>query len=85
MSNYFKPGTLLIAEPFITDDSFFRAVVLIIEDNAEGTMGVVINDSSNLLMKAASEVDGAEITLKLYFGGQDADVQNVDLAFFFKI
>ncbi len=69
MRNYFKSGTLLIAEPFITDDSFFRAVVLIIEDNAEGTMGVVINDSSNLLMKAASEVDGAEITLKLYFGG----------------
>ncbi len=69
MAAYLKPGSILIAEPFITDDNFFRCVVLIIEDNEFGSMGVVINDASNLLMKAASEEDGAEITLKLYFGG----------------
>ncbi len=69
MSNFLEPGTILIAEPFITDETFFRNVVLIIDDNNEGTYGVIINDSSNLLMKAASEEDGSEISLKLYFGG----------------
>ena len=69
MSKFLEPGTILIAEPFITDETFFRNVVLIIDDNDEGTYGVVINDSSNLLMKAASEEDGSEISLKLYFGG----------------
>lgn len=69
MKKFLETGTILIAEPFITDDTFFRNVILIIEDNSEGTFGVVINDSANLLMKAASEEDGSEITLKLYFGG----------------
>lgn len=69
MKHHLKTGTLLIAEPFITDDNFFRCVILLIDHNEFGSMGVVINDASNLLMRAASEDDGAEITLKLYFGG----------------
>jgi putative transcriptional regulator len=38
-----KGGTLLIAEPFMADSSFSRAVVLICEHNDVGTTGFIIN------------------------------------------
>lgn len=38
-----KKGRLLIAEPFLNDAYFRRAIVLITEHNAEGTIGFVLN------------------------------------------
>lgn len=36
-------GKLLIANPLMGDPNFYRGVVLIVEDNADGTMGLVLN------------------------------------------
>ncbi|HYG52397.1 MAG TPA: YqgE/AlgH family protein [Flavobacteriales bacterium] len=38
-----KKGRLLVSEPFLDDDHFGRAVVLIGEHNEEGTFGFVLN------------------------------------------
>lgn len=41
-------GRLLVATPALFDPHFFRTVVLIVEDDAEGTMGVILNRSTGL-------------------------------------
>lgn len=44
-SNKLTPynGCILIANPFLADDDFGRSVVLILEHNEEGSMGVILN------------------------------------------
>ena len=37
-------GRLLVASPLIGDPNFERSVVLMIEHNAEGALGVVLNN-----------------------------------------
>ncbi|WP_017258563.1 YqgE/AlgH family protein [Pedobacter arcticus] len=44
-------GTLLISEPFMADPNFKRTVVLVTENNGEGTVGYVLNQKSDLLLK----------------------------------
>lgn len=39
-------GKLLIANPLMGDPNFHRGVVFILEDNSEGTMGLVLNRES---------------------------------------
>lgn len=43
-----KTGTLLIASPELLDPHFRRAVVLILEHDAEGTVGIVLNHPSKI-------------------------------------
>lgn len=43
-----KSGSILIATPKLRDPYFHRAVVLILEDDAEGTIGLVLNVSSDI-------------------------------------
>ena len=42
----FLKGRLLVATPALLDENFFRTVVLIVEHNAEGAAGVVLNRPS---------------------------------------
>jgi putative transcriptional regulator len=42
-------GTLLIASPQATDVNFARAVVLVLQHDDDGTIGVVLNRPTNLL------------------------------------
>src|SRR5690606_41824854 len=46
-----KVKSLLISEPFMLDPNFTRSVVLICEHNEEGTLGLVLNQPSNLLLE----------------------------------
>ncbi|WP_164108092.1 MULTISPECIES: YqgE/AlgH family protein [Sphingobacterium] len=72
-----QQGSLLISEPFILDPNFERSVVVLCEHNQEGTLGLVLNHLSNVLL---SDII-AEITCKdfpVYIGGP---VQN-DALFF---
>jgi len=39
-------GVLLVASPHLLDPNFFRAVILILEHNEEGAVGVIINQPS---------------------------------------
>lgn len=43
-------GSLLISAPFLIDRLFSRSVVLMIEHNDEGSMGIVLNKNFNYLM-----------------------------------
>ncbi len=63
-----KKGDLLIAEPFLADANFERAVVLICEHNASGTFGLVVNKPTNLLLSDVlkSQLNPDE---KLFLGG----------------
>lgn len=45
-----RKGSLLISVPFLRDFHFARSVVLIIEHNDEGSMGIVINKTFSNLM-----------------------------------
>ena len=44
-------GKLLISEPFLSDPNFKRSVVLMAEHTAEGTVGFILNQPSQLLLK----------------------------------
>jgi putative transcriptional regulator len=41
--NQIQKGTLLLAEPFMEDEIFKRAVILICEHSTEGTIGLILN------------------------------------------
>ncbi|MDR3140151.1 MAG: YqgE/AlgH family protein [Tannerellaceae bacterium] len=43
-------GSLLISEPFLQNAYFQRSVVLLIEHNADGSMGFVLNKKTNLII-----------------------------------
>ncbi len=44
-----RSGTLLIASPQVTDVNFARAVVLVLQHDEDGTVGVVLNRPTNLV------------------------------------
>ncbi|MFQ5730664.1 MAG: YqgE/AlgH family protein [Planctomycetaceae bacterium] len=46
-------GHFLIAAKKLRDDNFYRTVVLIVEQNAEGAMGVVVNRPSSITVANA--------------------------------
>lgn len=45
-----KNGDLLISEPFLHDPNFDRTVILVCDNGIEGTFGLVINKTTNLLL-----------------------------------
>src|SRR4051812_26984136 len=53
MLNNISPqaSSLLVSEPFMQDPNFKRSVVLLTEHSEEGTLGYVLNQRSNLLLK----------------------------------
>ena len=44
-------GKLLISEPFLNDPNFKRSVILMAEHSEEGTLGFILNQPSQLLLK----------------------------------
>src|SRR5439155_8820672 len=44
-------GRLLVATPLLTDPNFDRTVVLMLEDNDEGALGLVLNRPSELVVE----------------------------------
>lgn len=60
--------SLLISEPFMLDPNFTRSIVLICEHNEEGTLGLVLNQPSNLFLQdVVEDFNGA--SFPLYIGG----------------
>ncbi len=61
-------GKLLLAEPFMQDVTFQRAVVLLCEHNDLGSMGFILN--KELDVKIASLISGfPDFSAKVYYGG----------------
>jgi putative transcriptional regulator len=64
-----RSGQVLIAEPFMLDPYFRRAVVLLCEHHAEGSIGFILNKSTDIaihdLLEDFPEFEGGQI----YYGG----------------
>lgn len=63
-----KTGRLLISEPFMADPNFKRSVVLLTEHSEEGSVGYILNQVGNLLLKDVIQ-DLWEADNQIYFGG----------------
>lgn len=61
-------GRLLISEPFLMDPNFKRSVILVTDQNEEGTIGFILNQCSTLLLKDVVPGMG-EASFPVYFGG----------------
>ncbi len=70
MLNNIKPktGRLLVSEPFMADPNFKRSVVLLTDHSEEGTVGYILNQVGNLLLKDVIQ-DLWEADHHIYFGG----------------
>ncbi len=69
-TNFNKPekGSLLLGEPFIADDSFRKSVVLLTEHNEMGSIGFIVNKSTDIFTQ---DIVPELITgnYPVYFGG----------------
>jgi putative transcriptional regulator len=48
-----EKGRLLVASPSLVDPNFRKAVVLVVEHGPEGSLGLIVNRSSNILLSEA--------------------------------
>lgn len=70
MFNIAKPsqGSLLLSEPFMSDPTFERSVILICEHDENGTLGLILNNRSHLIL--SDILDGVDsLDLPIYHGG----------------
>lgn len=51
IAQHLKTGSLLISEPFMPDPNFKRSVVLLTEHSEEGSVGYILNQKSNLVLR----------------------------------
>jgi putative transcriptional regulator len=61
-------GTLLLAEPFMYDPHFKRAVVLMCEHHPQGSLGFVLNKPTDLTVNEVM-ADFPPFDAKIYYGG----------------
>lgn len=61
-------GTLLVAEPYLPDPNFFRTVVLLVEHNAGGSLGFVLNRPAPVRVREVTDFFG-EVDYPLFHGG----------------
>ncbi len=64
------PGTLLVASPALGDSPFQRTVVFVLQNNQEGTFGVVLNRPGDEKMKFAwQKLTGSELGKRFIMQG----------------
>jgi putative transcriptional regulator len=63
-----EKGTLLLAEPFLADQTFARTVILICEHNETGTVGFILNNKTEYHLPDVLE-DLSDADQDLYIGG----------------
>lgn len=70
MSSSIEKGALLIAGPGMYDPNFRQSVILLCEHNDRGSMGLVINRPTELVLTdAVHQLSGAERDDLIYSGG----------------
>lgn len=63
------PGTLLIAEPFLKDPNFSRAVVFMCDHHNEGSLGFVLNrEYGHNLDELMNNIDES-LNIPVFYGG----------------
>jgi putative transcriptional regulator len=79
-----KKGVLLVASPTLDDPNFHQAVVLVVEHGPEGTLGLILNRSTKVLLSEAlpelTVLKGT--TYRLFAGGP---VQPTQLLLLFRL
>ena len=68
-----QQGSLLLADPHLTEDFFQRAAILLIAHDATESFGLVVNHPSELLL--SDLFDHIELDLPIYNGGPVAPEQ----------
>ncbi|MEM6699816.1 MAG: YqgE/AlgH family protein [Bacteroidota bacterium] len=61
-------GNILLAEPFMWDENFKRAAIVLCEHNEEGSLGFIMNRPLNMRVGDLIE-DFPEIEADVFFGG----------------
>ncbi|MCA9178596.1 MAG: YqgE/AlgH family protein [Planctomycetales bacterium] len=70
----------LVASPKLGDPNFFRTVVLMVQHDEEGAMGLVLTRPSDMTMKAVlSQIEASDETAPLPY---DPDLPNMELPIF---
>lgn len=64
-----RQGCLLLAEPFMSDSTFERAVVLLCEHDEEGTLGLILNKPTHLLLSDIIEDLKEKEEFPIFIGG----------------
>ena len=69
-TNNIKPakGKILISEPFLLDDLFRRAVILLAEHNDEGSFGLILNKPVDMLLSDVLQ-DFPVFNSRVFHGG----------------
>lgn len=62
-------GKVLISEPFLCDQTFGRSVVLIVDHGEDGTMGLVLNKPTPLLLNDVLQEFNCPENIPIYKGG----------------
>ena len=84
MSQKLSVGTLLISEPFLPEEPFFRKLIVITDLNSEGITGVVINEAlPNSISISVEDKPDLELTIPLLNGGPVANNVNESLSFIY--
>ncbi len=68
MKHGLETGKLLLADPFMMDSNFKRAVILLCDCHHEGSLGFIVNKPMDIKVNELLE-DFPEEDMNLYFGG----------------
>lgn len=63
-----RKGDLLLSEPFLMDNHFTRSVILVCEHNAEGSFGLILNNSLDLELHSIID-NFPPVEVSVGFGG----------------
>jgi putative transcriptional regulator len=75
-------GVLLVASPSLEDPNFRQAVVLVVEHGPEGTVGLILNRSTNVLLsKALPDITVLKGTNHRLFAGGPVEASRFLLLF----
>ncbi len=71
MTEYYQTPSLLVALPQMQDTNFAKTVILILDHNSDGAMGVIINRPSDIPLRDLITADEIDIppTVPGWFGG----------------
>ena len=77
-----EKGVLLVASPSLDDPHFRQAVVLVVEHGSEGTVGLILNRSTNVLLsKALPDIPALKGTSYQLFAGGPVEPTRLLLLF----
>jgi putative transcriptional regulator len=75
-------GVLLVASPTLNDPNFRQTVVLVVEHGPEGTLGLILNRSTNVLLsEALPDVTALKGTRYRLFAGGPVEATRLLLLF----